>query len=94
MSPKTAEKHKTTFVKTRIEPELKEQAESILKAIGMTTTQAIALYYRQIWLNRGIPFDVRLPEETIQAIDDIENRRATTRYDSKQAMYDKLGISC
>ena len=92
MSPKTAEKHKTTYIKTRIEPELKDRAESVLKAIGMTTTQAIALYYQQIWLNKGIPFDVRVPnKETLDSIMKSEGGEGLHRHESVADYFKKMG---
>ena len=47
---------------TRIEPELKEQAEQVLSQLGIPMANAISLYLRQIVLHRGIPFAVRLPQ--------------------------------
>lgn len=47
-----------------MDPQLKEEAEAILEELGISTTQALTIFYKQIRLNKGIPFDVRLPEET------------------------------
>ena len=44
-----------------IEPELKEQAETILSALGISASNAITMFYKQIVLQRGIPFEVKLP---------------------------------
>ncbi|WP_067517405.1 type II toxin-antitoxin system RelB/DinJ family antitoxin [Endozoicomonas ascidiicola] len=55
---------KETTVRARIDEELKEQAEDILRKLGLTTSQAINLYFSQIVLQRGMPFEVRLPEDT------------------------------
>lgn len=52
---------KTANLYARIEPELKEQAESILEALGIPASNAITMFYKQIILNRGLPFDVKLP---------------------------------
>jgi DNA-damage-inducible protein J len=46
-----------------MEPQLKEEVENILVELGLSTTQALTLFYRQIRMNRGIPFDIRIPEE-------------------------------
>ncbi len=93
MSPKTAEKNKTAYIKTRIEPEMKERAEGILKAIGMTTTQAIALYYQQIWLSKGIPFDVRVPnKETQDAIEKAELGKELHKYESVDHFFKEMGV--
>ena len=52
---------KTANLYARIEPELKEEAESILTALGIPASNAITMFYRQIILQRGLPFDVKLP---------------------------------
>ncbi|MGI2029477.1 type II toxin-antitoxin system RelB/DinJ family antitoxin [Endozoicomonas acroporae] len=54
---------KETTVRARIDESLKQEAEDILRQLGLTTSQAINLYFSQIVLQRGMPFDVRLPEE-------------------------------
>ena len=53
---------KTANLYARIEPELKEQAESILSALGIPVSNAINMFYKQIILQRGLPFDVKLPK--------------------------------
>ena len=53
---------KTANLYARIEPELKEQAESILAALGIPASNAINMFYKQIILQRGLPFDVKLPQ--------------------------------
>ena len=54
---------KETTVRARIDESLKEDAEVILKQLGITTSQAINIYFSQIVLRQGLPFDVVLPEE-------------------------------
>lgn len=67
---------KTGFVNARIDKELKEEAEKILERVGLSKTQAIQLFYRQICLTNGLPFPVRIPDpKTKKAIDDLENGR-------------------
>lgn len=53
---------KTANVNVRIQEDIKQQAESILKTIGISRTAAIDLYYRQIILNQGIPFALTIPK--------------------------------
>src|SRR5664280_1278311 len=55
---------KTATVRARLQPDLKEQAEGILARVGLTTTEAITLFYRQVVLHRGLPFAVRVPNRT------------------------------
>lgn len=52
---------KTANLYARIEPDVKEQAESILSTLGIPVSSAINMFYKQIILNRGLPFDVKIP---------------------------------
>jgi len=45
-----------------VEPELKEQAEQILTKLGIPMANAINLFLNQVVLQKGIPFDVKLPQ--------------------------------
>jgi len=54
---------KTAAINARISPALKEDVESILSRLGMTTTQAITMYFEQIKMQRGLPFSVTLINE-------------------------------
>lgn len=54
---------KTANLYVRIEPDVKEQAESILSELGIPVSNAIQMYYKQIILHQGLPFDVKLPKE-------------------------------
>lgn len=52
---------KTANLYARIEPEIKEEAENILDALGIPVSNAINMFYKQIILQQGLPFDVKLP---------------------------------
>lgn len=52
---------KTSNLYARIEPDVKEQAEAILSALGIPVSNAINMFYKQIILQRGIPFEMKLP---------------------------------
>lgn len=52
---------KTANLYARIEPDVKEQAESILAALGIPASNAINMFYKQIILQRGLPFEVKMP---------------------------------
>ena len=54
---------KSAVVHSRIEPEIKEQAERVLRRLGITPTEAIRMFYNQITLNDGLPFPVKIPNE-------------------------------
>ena len=54
---------KSANLYARIDPEVKEQAKSILSALGIPASNAINMFYKQIILNRGLPFEVKIPTE-------------------------------
>jgi len=54
---------KTANLYARIEPEVKEQAEAILSALGIPASNAINIFYKQIILNKGLPFEVKIPND-------------------------------
>ena len=51
---------KTANLYARVEPDIKEQAEAILSALGIPASNAINMFYRQIILQQGLPFDVKI----------------------------------
>lgn len=53
---------KTSNLYVRIEPALKEQAEQILDALGIAPSSAINMFYKQIVMQRGLPFEVKIPQ--------------------------------
>ena len=62
---------KTSNLYARIEPDVKEQAESILSALGIPVSNAINMFYKQIILQRGIPFEVKLPAPSVPDVSKI-----------------------
>lgn len=66
---------KSASLYVRIEPEVKEQAERILSSLGIPASSAINMFYKQIILQKGLPFDVKLPAEkpvSVQALSQEE----------------------
>jgi len=51
---------KSAMIRARVEPEIKEQAETIFKEIGLNASEAIGLFYYQVKLRKGLPFDVKI----------------------------------
>ena len=52
---------KSANLYARIEPDVKEKAENILATLGIPASNAINMFYKQIILQRGLPFDVKIP---------------------------------
>ena len=52
---------RTANVFARVEPEVKEQAEQVLDRLGIPMSNAVGMFLKQIVLQRGIPFEMKLP---------------------------------
>jgi DNA-damage-inducible protein J len=86
-------KTKTKTVTVRLDPDLKDHAERIFGELGLTVSQAIALFYRQVELHDGLPFEVRIPNATTRrALEDAKARRGLTSYASTDELFADLGI--
>jgi len=82
---------KTTTVQARIDPILKQDAEKVLAAIGLNSTTAINMFYSQIKLRQGLPFDARIPNaETREAMSEAKSGKKLKKYDTAQAMFEDL----
>ena len=72
---------KTEMIRARVEPELKHQAEALLRELGMSATEAITLFYRQVTMHRGLPFEVKIPNaETTEALHQAESGASLAEY--------------
>ena len=68
---------KTETINARIEPRVKYKAEKILNKLGLSNAEAIRLFYKQICLRQGMPFEIKIPnKETLAAIKEIEMGKA------------------
>ena len=57
---------KTAAISARIDPELKQNAEEIFTELGLTASQAITLFYKQVQFQNGLPFQVNLPNRSLE----------------------------
>lgn len=81
---------KATTIQARIEPELKEKADAILKKVGITASQAINALYAQIVMRKGMPFELKIPnKKTKDAMNEL-NQGGGRSFSSFQAMIDDL----
>jgi len=84
---------KIATVRARIEPWLKKDVEKLFKKMGLSTTEAINLFYRQVKLRNGLPFNVVIPNKTTEKVfNDTDARRNLIRCEDADDMFDKLGI--
>ena len=66
---------RTATVYARVEPEVKEQAEQVLDRLGIPMSNAVGMFLRQIVLQKGIPFEMKLPRETPIAYGSVSKDR-------------------
>ena len=57
---------KSAMIRARVDPVLKDEVETLFEQLGLSATEAITLFYQQVRLNRGLPFDVRIPNAVTQ----------------------------
>ena len=82
---------KTAMVRARIEPSLKEETEAILKELGLSATEVITLLYKQIRLQKGLPFEVKIPNSvTIAAMREALESKDLKTYNSFSELLDEI----
>ncbi|HEY5509654.1 MAG TPA: type II toxin-antitoxin system RelB/DinJ family antitoxin [Prolixibacteraceae bacterium] len=83
----------TAQINARTDQELKKEVEAILKSLGLSTTEAINIFFRQVKLRRGLPFPVEIPnDETLNALHESENSKGLVVCKDADDMFEKLGI--
>ena len=83
---------KAEMIRARVEPDLKREAGELFSELGLSATEAITLFYRQVTLHQGMPFDVRMPNaETVKVLREARDGVGLTEYgglDSLRAEFD------
>ena len=86
--PKTS-----TIIRARTEPSLKAEVELVFKTLGLSATQAINLFYHQVKLRKGLPFDVTIPNKTtLKTFNDTNMKKNMVKCKDANDMFNKLGI--
>jgi DNA-damage-inducible protein J len=85
--------NKTSTVRARIAPDLKDNAEKVFSKLGLTSTQAITLFYKQVEMKNGLPFDLLVPNETTQkTFNETDAGKDLVICKDADDMFRKLGI--
>ena len=81
--------NKSAVIHARIEPETKSLAEDILQKLGVSPTEAIRMFYRQITLRRGLPFPVEIPNALTRAtLEKSRKREDVEQHKSLEDMFE------
>jgi DNA-damage-inducible protein J len=83
---------KTATARALIEPAVKREAESILKEIGLSVSNSVELFYRQVVAQRGLPFELQVPnEKTMRAIRSSRSGKGRS-FSAAEELFKDLGI--
>ena len=83
----------TEFVRARIEPSLKIEAESVLHELGISPTQAIKMLYKRIARDHEWPLELKIPnEETLQAFNETDKKAGLIGCKNVDDLFKKLDI--
>lgn len=99
---------RTSNIFARVEPDVKEKAEEVLHQLGIPMSNAVSMFLRQIVLQRGIPFDIKLPAkapieygslskeqfdaEIGKGMDDIKSSRVHTAASVEEELRKDFGV--
>ena len=84
---------RTAMINARTERELKKEVEVILKSLGISTTEAINIFFRQVKLHQGLPFPVEIPkEETLIVFHESEEGKGLVECKDAHDMFERLGV--
>jgi len=82
-----------TTISVRTEKKLKDKVGKILEELGLNHSTAINIYYHQILANRGIPFDLKVPNKTtVKALEDSRTKKNMEKFNNTDELFDDLGI--
>ena len=60
-------------VKARVDENVKKEAETLFKKMGLNMSTAMNLFLKKCILEQGIPFELKVPnEETLKVLDEVE----------------------
>ena len=82
-----------TVVRARVASELKENAERVLGELGLSTSQAITLFLKQVELRQGLPFPVEIPNaETLKTFRETDQGKNLKRFENADDLFKDLGL--
>ena len=85
----------TKMIHARVDDDLKNEVEAVFHHLGLTTSEAIKLFFHQVRLRGGLPFQVEIPnEETLQVFRDTDAGVEMTEHKNPQEMFRHLRALC
>ena len=81
---------KTSDVRSRIEPDIKDRATTVLAECGLTISDAIRLFLRHVVAREGLPFEIRTPNATTTEAMREARAMGKARFSEPQELFDDL----
>ena len=83
---------KTATIRARTDEVLKHQVDDIFDRIGLTTSQALNIFYRQIVMHNGLPFNVAIPNKTTKKAINEARIGKTKAFNTPEDLFTDLDI--
>ena len=84
---------KTTTISARIDPNIKKRAEQVFRELGLSSSQAITLFYKQVELQQGLPFIVKIPNDlTAETLETAISLITLESFNTVDDLFEDLGI--
>jgi len=85
-----SEEMSTTTINARIDLNCKKEAQEVLEKLGLSMSGAIEMFFKQIVLQQGLPFDVKLPnQDTARAMEELEANEGA-KFSSIEELFEDL----
>ena len=82
---------KTATIQTRVDPVIKKKAQEVLRRLNVSMSEAISMYLAQIALQRGIPFEIKIPNDlTVQTLEAAEKGEELHGVDSVERLFEDM----
>ncbi len=83
--------NKTATIQARIDPSVKEKAQKILKKLNISMSEAISIFLTQVSLQKGIPFEVKIPNKlTAETLRKSMKGEERNRVSSVEELFEEL----
>lgn len=84
---------KSDTLNIRIEPNLKQQAEETLNYLGLTMSEAVTLFFKQVVINDGIPFEIKKPKYNRKTLKAMKEAEKIMKHPEKYKQYSDFNES-
>ena len=81
---------KVAEIRSRIEPDLKENATRVLASCGLNVSDAVRLFLRQVVAQNGLPFEIKAPNDVTRAAMEEADSGKLPCFGSVQELFDDL----